>query len=635
MALIVQFKLMNENFSKWVLGFFLVFIISSTAQDTFYDTFGIVAYSNNDGTQNWSTDWIETNDNNSATNGYIRVRNPESDLRFDWIWSESIRRSANLSGYTLATLSFEWSTQNLGSGEALAIEISNDGSTYTTLSTFTGTQSGTFSQDISIYISGTTTIRFSKSGNNWSDGGDQAFVDNVLISAFIQDNDGDSIADELDLDDDNDGITDEEEYCTSASTTFLVSADVGTRSVVTNHTDTGYLRLDFSSMDNSFQLDINGVTIHPSILEFENGALGGGEEYFVFDSDNAFISAPWVSNSNGLPRLRLIVNESGQTTLYGTRTTSSTVLEPMRSLASTPFNTITWTPLNNNVFTVINQSGPGPEGFSGNLFASAICDTDGDGISNELDLDSDNDGIYDLMESGALNELGVVDSNNDGIIDGATSSSGLNGLFNSIEDNDTQYAFLSYSVMDSDSDGTYDSLSLDSDGDGCNDVVEAGFTYNNDDGLLGPLPVVVNTQGIVTSGSDGYTTPDDNNSNIIYDFQEIGGAPSISAQPIDVTTCPGCSTTMTVTATGNSFQWQHFNGSTWDDLDDGSIYSGTSTPTLVISNPTPLENNNQYRVVISNLSYVCGSTNSNSAFLSVRVNTVLTNRRITTRVNRN
>lgn len=627
---------MRKVFSNSILIFALLSSICGTAQDTFSDTFSAVSYANNNGTQNWSGNWLESGDDNSSSGGYIRITGNE--LRFRYIWTETIRRAADLSSYTSATLSFDWRTVSLETGETLIIEASSDGASYTPLSTLSGTSTGTFSQDITAYMSATTTIRFSKGGGNWSGNDDEVYIDNVLITAVATpalDSDGDTISDEVDLDDDNDGLTDEEEYCTTANATFLVSADVGTRSVVVNHTDTGYLRLDFSSMDNSFQLDINGTTVHPSILEFENGALSGGEEYFVFDSDGAFISAPWVSNSNGLPRLRLIIDDSGQAALYGTRTSSSTALEPMRAQASTPFNTITWTPLFNNTFTVINQSGPGPEGFTGSLFASAICDTDGDGVSNELDLDSDNDGIYDIVESGVLNEPGVADANNDGVIDGATGGSGSNGLFNGIEDNDTEYAILSYSVLDSDSDGTYDAFSLDADGDGCNDVIEAGFTDDNDDGYLGPLTVTVDSNGLVTSGSDGYTTPDDNDSNTIYDFQEAGAVPSISSQPVDVTTCPGCTTTMSLTATGDSFQWQLYNGSTWDDLTDTGIHSGVTTTVLTITNPTPSENNNQYRVVVSNLAYVCGSTNSNTAILYIRVNTVLTNRRITYRVDGN
>ncbi|MFT0716633.1 hypothetical protein [Flagellimonas lutimaris] len=624
---------MKNPIRRIVILLLALFSITISAQETYSDTFSSVSYANNDGTQNWSTNWQEFNDNNTPVDGRIRIQGNE--LYFRRINSQYIVRSADLNGYSTATLSFDWQTSSLDSGERLAIQVSNNGSSFTTLATFTNSSSGSFSQDISSYISGNTTIRFIKNGNNWDQGNDRAYIDNVNITAILVDTDNDGVGDMVDLDDDNDGITDEEEYCSTISASFLTSSDVGERSVVINHTDTGYLRLDFSSMDNSFQLDINGTTAHPSVLEFENGALDAGDEYFVFQSDGSFISQPWVANSNGVPRLRLIVNEFGQISLYGSRTTSSTTLELMEAQGGTPFNTIPWIPANNNTFTLTNQAGPGPEGFTGELFASAICDTDGDGISNEFDLDSDNDGIYDIVESGVLNESGVADSNNDGRIDGATSSSGSNGLFNAIEDVDTEYAIPSYSILDSDADGSYDAYVLDADADGCNDVREAGFTDNNDDGYLGPNPVTIDAEGIVTSGSDGYTTPADNDSNTTYDYREVGSAPTITSQPVNTTTCPGCTTTISATVTADQFQWQYYNGVSWLDLSDSGVYSGTSTSMLTITNPTPSENNTQYRLLTSNDAFICGTETSNTAILTLRVNTVVTNRRVTYRVNKN
>ncbi|WP_306014590.1 MULTISPECIES: hypothetical protein [unclassified Allomuricauda] len=627
---------MTKSLNKLLFILSIAVYLPVMGQDTFADNFSTVSYSNNDGTQSWSTNWLEYNDNNSASNGYIRITGGE--LFFYYLWSENIRRSADLSAYTSATLTFDWRTSSLESGETLSIEISSDGSSFTTLDTFTGSQTGSFSQDISAYMSANTTIRFIKGGGNWSGSNDRAYIDNVLItttSVPSTDTDGDGAIDVVDLDDDNDGITDEEEYCSTISASFLASSDVGERNVVINHTDTGYLRIDFSSMDNSFQLDINGTTVHPSILEFENGALGPGDEYFVFQSDGSFISQPWVANSNGIPRLRLVVDEYGMISLYGSRNTSATSLELMEAQGGTPFNTIAWIPGNNNTFTLTNQQGPGPEGFTGELFASAICDTDGDGISNHLDLDSDNDGLFDLVESGALEEPGVNDNNNDGRIDGAVSSSGTNGIYSGIEDNDTPYALLTYTIFDSDSDGTYDAYTLDADGDGCTDVVESGFTDNNDDGLLGPNPVAINSEGMVTSGSDGYSAPNDNDSNTIFDFREAGTAPTISSQPVDVTTCPGCTTSISATVTADQYQWQFYNGSSWVNLSDTGIYSGTSTNVLTITNPTPNENSTPYRLVVSNDAFVCGTTTSNTATLTLRVNTMITNRRVTYRVNKN
>lgn len=627
---------MTKSLNKLLFIISLAVCLPVMGQDTFADNFGSVSYSNNDGNQSWSTNWLEYNDNNSASNGYIRITGGELFLYY--LWNENIRRSADLSGYSAANLTFDWRTSSLESGETLSIEVSSDGSSFTTLDTFSGSQTGSFSQDISAYMSANTTIRFIKGGGNWSGSNDRAYIDNVLITATsvpLTDTDGDGAIDVVDLDDDNDGITDEEEYCSTVSASFLASSNVGERNVVINHTDTGYLRIDFSSMDNSFQLDINGNTVHPSILEFENGALDAGDEYFVFQSDGSFISQPWVANSNGIPRLRLIVDEYGEISLYGSRNTSSTSLELMEAQGGTPFNTIAWIPGNNNTFTLTNQQGPGPEGFTGELFASAICDTDGDGISNHLDLDSDNDGIFDLVESGALEESGVNDNNNDGRIDGAVSSSGANGIYSGIEDNDTAYALLTYTIFDSDSDGTYDAYTLDADGDGCTDVVESGFTDNNDDGLLGPNPVTINSEGMVTSGSDGYSTPNDNDSNSTFDYREVGTAPMITSQPVDVTTCPGCTTSISTIVTADQFQWQYYNGSSWVNLSDTGIYSGTSTNVLTITNPTPNENNTPYRLLASNDAFVCGATTSNTATLTLQVNTVITNRRITYRVNKN
>jgi len=54
----------------------------------------------------------------------------------------------------------------------------------------------------------------------------------------------------------------------------------------------------------------------------------------------------------------------------------------------------------------------------GNFQVINGIDTDGDGISDHIDLDSDNDGISDLVESG-LN-ASEVDTDNDGMLDGAT-----------------------------------------------------------------------------------------------------------------------------------------------------------------------------------------------------------------------
>ncbi len=259
---------------------------------------------------------------------------------------------------------------------------------------------------------------------------------------------------------------------------------------------------------------------------------------------------------------------------------------------------------------------------------TAGIDTDGDGVDDDLDLDSDNDGIYDVVEAGhdVAHTGGVL-----------TSSVALDGVPDSVQASGQEDSGnVNYTVQDADSDGIRDAIELDADADGCNDVDEAGYTDDNNDGLLGPNPITIDTDGLVTSGSDGYTIPADADSNTVFDFREAGTAPSISSQPVDLTVCPGCDGSFSVTASNaDAYQWQIFNGSIWIDLTDSGIHSGTTTATLSITNASPADDGNQYRVVISNATYVCTNEVSNVAILTMGVSTVITNRRITYRAKRN
>jgi len=102
--------------------------------------------------------------------------------------------------------------------------------------------------------------------------------------------------------------------------------------------------------------------------------------------------------------------------------------------------------------------------FSGILIFEEDSDTDGDGIINSLDLDSDNDGISDLVESGS--DASEVDTNNDGILDGAIDSDS-DGLFevagaSNPTDNDTSGANATdgQTPEDTDSDGIANFVAL-------------------------------------------------------------------------------------------------------------------------------------------------------------------------------
>ena len=66
-----------------------------------------------------------------------------------------------------------------------------------------------------------------------------------------------------------------------------------------------------------------------------------------------------------------------------------------------------------------------------------------------------------------------------------------------------------------------------------------------------------------------------------------------------------------------------------------AISQTTSTSILTITNATAPDDGNQYRVVVSNTMFICTTETSNTAILTLQVNTVITNRRITYRVNKN
>ena len=237
-------------------------------------------------------------------------------------------------------------------------------------------------------------------------------------------------------------------------------------------------------------------------------------------------------------------------------------------------------------------------------------DSDNDGIPNYLDLDSDNDGIYDLVESGYT----LTDANNDGIIDNVNANVGENGYFNSLETAPDSGLLLS-AVRNSDAnaevvsnrDNLFDFVDLDADGDDCFDVIEAGFTGNGS-GLLAPNPLNVDVNGKVNA-SDGYSNP-----NVNYNTD----APVVITQFVNAFICENTTDTITIQSTADGFQWEEStdNGSNWNTLTDNTTYSGTLTTSLQITN-TPLSNNNyQYRVVLTRTGNSCSKT-SNPITLTV------------------
>jgi hypothetical protein len=133
-------------------------IVSTEIVETMTDTFDQIAYSNNNGSVNWRSDWLEQGDDNNPQTGYVYVQT-NAQLRVGQS-NRSIQRSADLSEANWAFLSLNYNRTALDNGDYVALEISADGgANWTELDRFAGPQNDSAfnsnSYDISQFASPT------------------------------------------------------------------------------------------------------------------------------------------------------------------------------------------------------------------------------------------------------------------------------------------------------------------------------------------------------------------------------------------------------------------------------------------------------------------------------------------------
>jgi hypothetical protein len=129
------------------------------------------------------------------------------------------------------------------------------------------------------------------------------------------------------------------------------------------------------------------------------------------------------------------------------------------------------------------------------------------------------------------------------------------------------------------------------------------------------------TSGFSTSASVGAT---------------VQAGASITSQPTNQQGVNGASVAFSITAAGaTGYQWQVStdSGATFTDLADGIKYSGSQTTLLQVSALQVSDNANLFRALVQPISTACGQLVSDSALLNVVIPTVISNRRITYRVN--
>ena len=82
---------------------------------------------------------------------------------------------------------------------------------------------------------------------------------------------------------------------------------------------------------------------------------------------------------------------------------------------------------------------------------------------------------------------------------------------------------------------------------------------------------------------------------------DVSIATIINTQPADSAICEFMTASFTALADGANlrYQWQAFNGTTWDNLTKSCIYLGVQTPTLMVFGPSRTMDGTRYRVVVS------------------------------------
>ncbi len=168
-----------------------------TSRAYVHDNFGTQSYNRLTDSQgfpgatpvNWSTSWTESGDDGQPTGGMIWITGGVLQFRDNGGTNEtniSIRRSHNMAGQQYSRFSFriQWAG-SFQSDDAIAVEVSPDGSTWTTLEIINGPISfatGEYANRVyitSAYNSANTTVRFRTIGN--LEAGDTWSIDEVHI----------------------------------------------------------------------------------------------------------------------------------------------------------------------------------------------------------------------------------------------------------------------------------------------------------------------------------------------------------------------------------------------------------------------------------------------------------------------
>jgi MSHA biogenesis protein MshQ len=188
----------SEDSSYIALGDAFTYELVTVPQacETYRDEFSSRSYTNNDGSLNWSGNWVEQDSGGgAATGGQVNITNGgilrlQGNNQFAYANVNKITREADLGSYATATFTFDYdaSSNTIDGDDEIWVQVSSDGgANFTTLEAFVGRSSGSRSYDITGFMSSVTQVRFAIAQDDNSGGccygaGNEWFeVDNVEI----------------------------------------------------------------------------------------------------------------------------------------------------------------------------------------------------------------------------------------------------------------------------------------------------------------------------------------------------------------------------------------------------------------------------------------------------------------------
>ncbi|OEK06498.1 LamG-like jellyroll fold domain-containing protein [Roseivirga misakiensis] len=379
---------------------------------------------------------------------------------------------------------------------------------------------------------------------------EETFIITVTDVVTETDTDSDGILDYVDIDDDNDGILDtEESNCTDASAQFVImpvafwALDNNTDDSQGANDENGTSFSSFSTTaiqgthsgsfdgSTSIQYSVNGAFMESAYTNISFSAWilpdnltgdrviyeeGGGTNGFMLWLNDGTLTATARSGGAGTEESAVAAStltldglwhhvaatfDNGTITVY---------LDGVPVSSTASYSTIAAHTDNGGIGGPVSTAPNGVSGFYSGLMDAArysnaetwsfseisteaqrLCDADGDGVFNHLDLDSDNDGIPDNIE--AQTTSGYV-------AQGVFTDANLDGL------NDVYAGGLTPENTDGTDDPDY--LDLDSDNDGLFDIAESGSGLTDTTPNDGRTDGTVGTNGLdntLDGGADDFT----------------------------------------------------------------------------------------------------------------------------------